>query len=173
MEDVKKYLNKFAKDVVSRSKSNLMGKRDTNGLYDSIGYDLDVFKNSFGLYFEMEEYGEYVDKGVKGKSSSSRAPNSPFRFGTGTGKKGGLTKSINQWVRRKGIQFKDKKTGRFLSYDSTSLLISRSIYQKGIKTSLFFTKPFEDAFKSLPDEVVEKFGLDLDKFINKSLNTDK
>lgn len=37
-------------------------------------------------------------------------------------------------------------------------------YKKNIctrnKPSLFFTKPFETAFKKLPDELVEKFGLD-------------
>ena len=33
----------------------------------------------------------------------------------------------------------------------------------GIKPSLFFTKPFEAAFKKLPDELVEKYGLDMEE----------
>ena len=102
-------------------------------------------------------------KGFRGKSSSAKAPNSPFRFGSGTGKKGGLTNSINKWVKRKGIQFRDRKSGRFLSYQSTAFLISRSIYQKGIKPSLFFTKPFVAAFKRLPDELIEAYSLGLEK----------
>ena len=109
--------------------------------------------------------------GGKGKDKSSHAPNSPYRFGTGSGKKGGLTKSINKWVRRKGIQFRDKKSGRFLSYDSTSYLISRSIYQTGIKASLFFTKPFRAAFKRLPDELLEAYSVGLEKQIQ--VNIDK
>ena len=31
----------------------------------------------------------------------------------------------------------------------------------GIKPSLFFTKPFEAAFKKFPDQLVEKYGLDM------------
>ena len=40
-----------------------------------------------------------------------------------------------------------------------------SIYKKGIKPSLFFTKPFEQAFKKLPEELTEAFGLDIRNFL--------
>ena len=43
------------------------------------------------------------------------------------------------------------------------------IFKKGIKPSLFFTKPFEAAFKNLPDELVEAFGLDVENLIKYSL----
>jgi hypothetical protein len=111
----------------------------------------------------MEQYGEFQDKGVRGKSSSSKAPNSPFRFGSGTGRKGGLTEAMQSYVKRRRIQFKDRKTGRFLSYQSTAFLIARSIYQKGIKPSLFFTKPFVAAFKRLPDDLIEAYSIGLEK----------
>ena len=39
--------------------------------------------------------------------------------------------------------------------------LARSIFNNGLKKSLFFTKPFEAAFKTLPDELVEKFGLEV------------
>ena len=121
----------------------------------------------------MEQYGEFVDLGVKGKTSSSKAPNSPFKFGTGSGRKGGLTQGIDKWVKLKGIQFKDKKTGRFLSYQSTAFLITRGIYNKGIKPTLFFTKPFEKGFKRLDDEMIEAFGLDVDEFLKFTLKNIK
>jgi len=38
--------------------------------------------------------------------------------------------------------------------------LQKRIFAQGIKPSLFFTKPFEAAFKRLPDELIEKFGLD-------------
>ena len=117
----------------------------------------------------MAEYGIFQDKGVKGKSSSSKAPNSPFRFGSGTGKKGGLTEGINKWVQRKRFQFRDRKSGRFLSYKSTAFLISRSIYQKGIAPSMFFTKPFEKAFKGLSKDLLEPFKLDIENFMNDTI----
>jgi hypothetical protein len=158
-------LNKFAKYVIQQSRSNL-SKSDKNvskELYNSLGYNVEVTSKGAELGFSMEQYGEFQDKGVRGKSSSAKAPNSPFRFGSGTGKKGGLTNSIDKWVRRRGIQFKDRKSGRFLSYQSTAFLISRSIYQKGIKPSLFFTKPFVAAFKRLPDELIEAYSIGLEK----------
>ena len=158
-------LNKFAKYVIQQSRSNL-SKSDKNvskELYNSLGYNVEVTDKGAELVFSMVQYGEFQDKGVRGKSSSAKAPNSPFRFGSGTGKKGGLTNSIDKWVRRRGIQFKDRKSGRFLSYQSTAFLISRSIYQKGIKPSLFFTKPFVAAFKRLPDELIEAYSIGLEK----------
>lgn len=158
-------LNKFAKYVIQQSRSNL-SKSDKNvskELYNSLGYNVGLTTKGAELGFSMEQYGEFQDKGVRGKTSSAKAPNSPFRFGSGTGKKGGLTNSIDKWVRRKGIQFKDRKSGRFLSYQSTAFLISRSIYQKGIKPSLFFTKPFVAAFKRLPDELIEAYSIGLEK----------
>ena len=141
------------------------GKKASGDLYKSLGNVVEQIAKGFCLSFVTEDYGTFQDLGVKGKVKSSKAPNSPYRFGTGSGKKGGLTKSINKWVRRKGIQFRDKKNGRFLSYDSTSYLISRSIYQTGIKASLFFTKPFRAAFKRLPDELLEAYSVGLEKQI--------
>ena len=164
-KSIQEELNKFAKYVIQQSRSNL-SKSDKNvskELYNSLGYNVEVTSKGAELGFSMEQYGEFQDKGVRGKSSSAKAPNSPFRFGSGTGKKGGLTNSIDKWVRRRGIQFKDRKSGRFLSYQSTAFLISRSIYQKGIKPSLFFTKPFVAAFKRLPDELIEAYSIGLEK----------
>jgi hypothetical protein len=56
-----------------------------------------------------------------------------------------------------------------MSYENTAFLITRSIWQKGIKPSRFFSKPFEVAFKKLPDEVIEAYALDLEKLIKQSL----
>jgi hypothetical protein len=168
---VRDELNKFAKYVIQQSRSNLTkgGKNVSKELYNSLGYDLKNTNKGFGLSFQMQDYGKFQDRGVRGKKSSAKAPNSPFKFGTGSGTKGGLTKGIDKWVRRKGIQFRDKR-GRFLSYESTAYLITRSIYQKGIKSSMFFTKPFIAAFKRLPDELVEAYAIGLEKQIQVNLN---
>ena len=166
LDETREALNKFAKYVVQQSRSNLT-KSDKNvskELYNSLGYDLNVSKNSFSLSLLMEDYGMFQDKGVKGKTSSAKAPNSPFKFGSGTGKKGGLTNGIDKWVRRRRFQFRDKK-GRFMSYQSTAFLITRSIYNKGIKPSMFFTKPFEKAFKGFNEELIKAYALDLEKFM--------
>lgn len=164
---VKDELNKFAKTVIKSSRANLTrkGKKNTSTLYKSLDYDLNVGPNSFSLSFEMEDYGEFVDKGVKGVSSSAKAPRSPYKFGSGTGKKGGLTNGINKWVRQKRIQFRSNK-GKFLSYESTAFIVRRSIWHKGLETTNFFTKPFEDNFKKLPDDLVEAYALEVEDLLN-------
>jgi len=35
---------------------------------------------------------------------------------------------------------------------------------------LFFTKPFERAFRKLPDQVIEAYGLDVEEFLKFTLN---
>ena len=172
LSNVEKELKNFAKYVVTKARINLRGddKNSSGKLAKSLDSDVKVSKNSFQLAFLMEDYGVFQDKGVRGKSSSAKAPNSPFKFGSGTGKKGGLSEGINKWVKRKRFQFRDKKSGRFLSYDSTAFLISRSIYQKGIAPSLFFTKPFEKAFKGLNKDLVEAYKLDVEALMKNSIN---
>jgi len=169
-------LKKFTKYVVSQSKSNLTRKKKNvkGNLYNSIKGDTFVSKSqkSIGVYFEMEDYGVFQDSGIKGKSSGQSLgtfKDGGFRFGSGTGQSGGLTKAINQWVRDRRFQFKDKANGKFMSYDATAFLITRSIWQKGIKPTRFFSKPFEDGIKRLPDEVVEAYGLDTENTIKKML----
>lgn len=166
--ELEKYLNEFGKSVVKQSRTRLSKskKNDSKSLYNSLSYDLNVSKNSFSLSFNMEDYGTFIDKGVKGVSSSAKAPNSPYKFGTGTGKKGGLTNGIDKWVTRKRIQFKDRKSGKFMSYKSTAFLIRNSIWNKGLETTNFFSKPFENAFKKLPEDIIQAFSLDIDNLLN-------
>ena len=172
LSNVEKELKNFAKYVVTKSRMNLRSsdKNSSGDLSRSLDSNVKVSKNSFELSFLMEDYGVFQDKGVKGKSSSAKAPNSPFKFGTGTGRKGGLSEGINKWVKRKRFQFRDKKSGKFLSYDSTAFLISRSIYHKGIAPSLFFTKPFEKAFKGLNKDLVKAYKLDVEQLMKNTIN---
>ena len=161
-DEIQKALERFRDHIVSQSRRNLTTK-DKNlskKLYNSIKGEVKAMPNSIGMYFSMEEYGAYQDQGVKGKRSSAKAPNSPFKFGSGTGRRGGLTEGMQKWVERRRIQFKDRKTGKFMSYKSTAWVLTKSIYSKGIKPSLFFTKPFEAAYKNLPEELIEKYGID-------------
>lgn len=170
-ENTLKTLTEFSKYVVKQSRTNLTkgGKNVSKQLYDSINYDLNVSANSFELGFKMQDYGQFQDLGVRGKVSSSKAPNSPFRFGSGSGPKGGLTEKIDTWVKRKRIQFKNRKSGKFMSYDNTAFLIRNSIYNKGLKPTLFFSKPFEAGFINLPDDMIKAYGLDVEEFLKYTL----
>ena len=152
-----KALQEFRDYVISKAKSNLRKKNTTGNLSESLNAEIKVMPNSIRFFFEMEEYGFYQDQGVKGVSSGRSLSN--FKFGSGTGKEGGLTQGIKKWVKLRRIQFRDKG-GRFLSSDATAMLITRSIWHKGIKPSMFFTTPFKKAFKNLPNELIEAYGLE-------------
>jgi len=175
MLNVQEELDKFKKYVIQQSKSNLtkQGRNVSKSLYNSIKGEAKAMPNSFYLNISMEEHGAYLDQGVKGKNSSAKAPNSPFKFGSGKGKKGGLTLGIQRWVKARRFQFRDKKSGKFMSYDSTAFLITRSIYSKGTKPSLFFTKPFNKYFEKLPEELIVKYGLDAEELFKYTIKQPK
>ena len=164
-------LQAFNKYVIQQARTNLTkgNKNVSKKLYDSLKAQTKVNPNSIENYIEMEQYGQFLDLGVKGKVSSQRAPNSPFKYGSGTGKKGGLTEGIRGWVKARRFQFKNRETGKFMSYEQTAQLITRSIYLKGTKPTLFFSKPFEDGFKLLPDELIKAYGLDIESFLKFTL----
>jgi len=162
LNNVKDSLNKFAKYVVQQSRTNLTkGKKNiSKSLYNSIDYDLTVSPNSFSLSFIMDEYGMYQDKGVSG---TEKKYNTPFKY---TNKMPPI-KPLADWAKFKNIRLRDAK-GKFAkgNYKTIGFLISRSIYRKGIKPSLFFTKPFERSFKNLPDEVVKAFALEIEDLLD-------
>ena len=169
-KNIQELLDDFKDNVVREAKSNLKTKGNLN---NSVKGYVKESKNSIQISFEMEDYGAFVDQGVKGKNSSNkgnRQKKSPYKFGTNSsliGKaKGGMSGIMTKWVKQKGFQWRDKETGRFMSYKSMGYIIARSIYSKGLKPSLFFTKPFEKYFKKLPEEVVQKYGLEIEQLFD-------
>ena len=172
-KETEKYLNNFAKYVIQQSRSNLTkGNRNSSKkLYDSLDKEIEVGANSFRLAFLMEDYGKFIDKGVQGSNPSGikkgvqKAPNSPYKFKS----KMIPTKVLDKWVIKKGIAPRNK-SGKFLSREGLKFAIAKSIALQGIKPSLFFTKPFEAAFKNLPDELIEAYGLDVEQFLQYTIN---
>ena len=154
-------LNKFAKYVIQQSRTNLTkGKKNvTSDLYGSLGYDLKTHPNSFSLEFYMLDYGEFQDKGVSG---TKRKYNTIYQY---TNKRP-PAEVFSKWAKAKGIRLRDEK-GRFKkgSYKTLGFILANSVFEKGIKPSLFFTKPFEKAFDRLPEELIERFSLDIDNLL--------
>jgi hypothetical protein len=164
-KNTKEYLNAFAKYVIQQSRSNLtkQGKNVDKKLYNSLDKEIEVGANSFRMAFLMEDYGAYQDKGVSG---TQKKYDTPFSYKS----KRPPLKPIQDWVTKRRFQFRNKETGKFMSYKSTAFLITRGIFKNGIKPSLFFTKPFEKAFERLPDELVEAYGLDVEQFLQYTIN---
>lgn len=148
MSEFKKALEKYAKYVIQQSRSNLTKKKNnaSKQLYNSLEYKIQGDKISF----LSEKYGEYLDKGVKGsKSTYPESSASPFKYTN----KQPPSSVFDKWSIRKGIAPRDKQ-GRFVSRQSLNFLIARSIKNKGIRATLFFTKPFERGLDLYGDEIV-------------------
>ena len=164
LKETQKVLNKFAKYVIQHSISNLTkGKKNASKeLYNSLDSNVVVSKNSFQLEFLMENYGIFQDKGVSGKEKKY---NTPFKY---TNKKPPAS-AFSQWVVRKGLKGIRDKKGRFVSRKGLQFAIANSVYKKGIKPSLFFTKPFQKAFDNLPKELVQSFALDMEALLETTI----
>ena len=165
LSNVQKELNRFAKYVVSQSKANLTRgkKKSSRRLYDSIDYDLNVSPNSFSLKFFMEEYGKFQDKGVSG---TRKKYNTPYSYKD----KMPPSKKLDKWLVKRNLKGIRNEKGQFISRKSLSYVIARSVFIKGIKPSLFFTKPFEKAFKDLPQDIVKAYALDVEELIKFTTN---
>ena len=127
-------LNKFAKYVIQQARTRLTrsDKNVSSELYNSLNFNIEENNNKTSLSFEMEDYGKFQDKGVSG---TEKKYNTPYSYTN----KMPPTKAFDKWVIRRGIAPRGKG-GAFAKRQSLKFLIARSIYKKGIRPSLFFTK---------------------------------
>ena len=166
-DEIQKALDRFRDHVIKQAKSNLtrMGKNSSKKLYNSIKGNVKAMPNSISMYFEMEDYGFYQDKGVSGKKKKY---DTPFSYKS----KMPPPSKLDKWVVRKGLAPRKEK-GQFATRKGLNFVIARSIFINGIKPSLFFTKPFEAAYKNLPDELIEKFGIEASKLFMDTITQPK
>ena len=188
LKKTKEALNKFAKYVIQQARTNLTKKKKASGdkkLYNSLYKDIKVYRNSINVLFGGEDYIGFVDLGVKGnnpsrlspntKKTGQQAPNSPYRFGSGSrrGTFEQFTERMSMFAKAKNIRFRQHKivngkkvsTGKYVKggYDSIGYIIASNIYNRGIKPSLFFTKPFQRAFKYIPNELRDAYIFDIEQ----------
>ena len=126
----------------------------------------------------MNSYGTFVDKGVKGAGGTIKSgenagswggrrwyinfqgqrEDSPYQFGTGSGQKGGMTKGIASFIRKKNIN-RDSVTGKVIPAKSIKLAIMKVLWIKGIHGISFFKTPLMLGMKNFaiqaPPEIKE------------------
>ena len=171
LKNLQKELQALGSFVVQESRSNLTKDKQnvTRELFNSIGYDKDNKNGIYSINWFMDYYGNFIDKGVHGtKSSYVTAKNSPFKYKESS-KLMGLeyhTGIFSKWAKKKNIRLRDDK-GRFKkgNYKSIGFVLARSVKEKGIKPSFFFTKAFDSAFKKYPKLLTEAFLEDITDII--------
>lgn len=164
MSERLKALQQFRDLVVAEAKANLqrLGKDTSGKLSNSIKGEVKEMPNSIGVYFEMEPYGNFQDKGVSG---TQRKFDTPYSYKS----KMPPPSAFDKWIVKKGIAPRSA-SGKFQSRKGLQFAIARTIFKQGIKPSLFFTKPFEAAYKTLPDTLIDKYGLDAEQLLNEILD---
>ena len=148
-------LKKYAEYVINKSKENL-AKGGKYGSYNKSGelsnsLEYKIIKGK--VSFLGENYCVFQDQGVKGaKSTYPESRTSPHKYTN----KMPPSNVFDRWSIRSGIAPRDEK-GRFIKRKSLNFLLARGIYNKGIRATMFFTKPFENALPLFQDEILEGY----------------
>lgn len=157
----------------ARTSLKMQDKVNTGALYNSM--KVFVGANKSAMYMNMTpkvDYWEYVDKGVQGatKNIFRKQSESPFKFGSGRGKPG-LRSAIDRWTVQKNISGTRDEKGRFVPRQSIVFAISRAIWHRGLKPTLFISGTWKrlrvKALKILNDAVTK----DIAEVIKQSLQT--
>ena len=171
--ETEEVLRAFVNNVIADSKADLQSKNASGKLSDSLKGNVEIFENSISTTIDAEDYWEYVDQGVSGIKKKYNTPFSYRSKGGKTGLKGMPPPSaFDNWNIRRGRAGRNEK-GQFLNRKQLNFATAVGVFYYGIEPTHFLTGNFDLAFQTLPDEVVEAYGLDLEKFIEFTLKTDK
>lgn len=157
--ETERILQEFVNYVVRESKKRV--PKASGDLKKSIKADkVKESANSVQVSISAEDYLPFIDQGVSG---TERKFNTPFSYKN----KKPPVRFLQTWLKQ--------KTGVFRARDrrSAAFAIQNSIFKYGIKPTKFFTTPFENAFKQLPDDVVEAYGLDVENFLELTLKDNR
>ena len=159
-------LQKLGNNVVKEGKGVLRKTKKSSGnLYKDFNYLVTNQKDSVTLEFKFgraEDYWQFVDEGVRGVggfkgSGRARGQGSPFKYSS----KMPPRKPLIQWIKSKGLKGRDAK-GRFISNNSFGFLIQRSIFQRGLTRTQYFSKPFTEQFNKQTNNITEAFADDVE-----------
>jgi len=180
-ENLERYLNSYGKEVINKSKSNLRSAGKGGGeLESSLKFKVVKSGTGFNVQFYMADYGTFVDKGVKGAGGEIKSgdhkgkwggrryfttwegqrKDSPYQYGTGTGKKGGMRKGIGSFIRKKGLQPRSEG-GQYMTTAGLSIAIMKVLWIKGIHGISFFQKALGLGSEDFAERVLEATAKDI------------
>ena len=163
-------IHQLGKNVVKDGKSILKIKKKTtkaNTLYNEFDYVVTSDKSTVTLTFDFgraSDYWDFVVEGVRGSGSTKgrskttgqfmRGQGSPFKFCTKMPARG----AIDRWIVSKPLRAGRDKSGRFIARKRLAFLIQRSIFQRGLERTQFFSKPFTQQLKKQTYNIVKSFA---------------
>jgi len=149
---VKKWLD----GVIKLAKQNLAnsGAIASDSLSASIDFEpISLTDTSFVVAIVANDYWKFVDLGVKGAKSSSRAPNSPFQYRD----KRPPIRPLQEWIAFKSIplQGRDKQAAN----RSFAINIANKIRREGLRATNFMSNAVtEDMVAVLTENIAEVLG---------------
>lgn len=145
-------------------------KNATGTLFRDVVWELPLEGNTFTLVFPFRNspYWKFVDQGVQGAISNAKAPNSPFKFGTGSGPPGGLVPAIDKWVIVKRLPDTRDARGKFIPRKRMVRAIARSVYLYGIKPTNFISDPLLMLFNQAKPKLEKGIRMDVEDFLGKN-----
>jgi|TARA_R100000081_G_C4814071_1_gene173389 hypothetical protein len=162
-------LQKLGTNVVKEGRGILKRKKKTtspNTLFNEFDYLVTNTGETVTLEFvfgKAEDYWQFVDEGVKGVggfkgSGRARGQGSPFKFSN----KMPPRRAIDKWIVTKPLKAGRDERGRFVSRKSLAFLIQRSIFQRGLQRTQFFSRPFTEQLDKQTDNITKAFADDIE-----------
>jgi hypothetical protein len=180
---LEKELKIFGQQVIKDAKRNLINNKiKGSNLAKSLKYTVkdDV------LTISMDEYGIFVDAGVKGvggtkadykvdgktvkgeKWKTKKVTNNKYKYS----KNMPPIMAFNGWSIKNGIAPRNKK-GQFTSRKSILFAIAKSVYHTGLKTTNFFQDAFYDEIDNMSDSLSNSLALKIEASLVDSINNNK
>jgi hypothetical protein len=179
---------------------NRLGKTDTGELEKSLsrGEIIKIGQSSYEVSLgypsdsKAAKYYDYVDKGVQGWQSATKAPNSPYKYGKPKPRKKTLgdvatsspmVEALKGWAKRQNLAFQaeDQKQGlnarqrkrkgvaksvQEIGLDRFAYFAARKIKREGLETTRYFSGAVEDFFgKEFAQAVAKTIAADIRIYI--------
>jgi hypothetical protein len=143
MSNIKEALEEFGEAYIIELTKQLVAadKKVTGNLINSLDYKVIETVNGIMLRISADAYLDVVDKGRR-----------PGKFPP--------VKSIERWVKTRGIKFKKSTDAQ------TAFVIARSIKDKGIKPTKVLDKTKQNILQSKSKLLAKAVGLDINKLID-------
>lgn len=144
----------------------------SGGLADSTDPEVTIEGSTATLRIRLNDYYDFVNKGVKGVKSSKNAPNSPYSFknyGVPDSMKASLKKYINSGKAKVRTVRRDKAYGiggerkgkRFTEEQTQVNTLGYMIKRFGVKKSGYLDQAFKEVFEGYEEVIAEAVGEDI------------
>tara|TARA_R110000824_G_scaffold389332_1_gene585365 strand:+ start:101 stop:688 length:588 start_codon:yes stop_codon:yes gene_type:complete len=180
-KSIENQLNSFGQEVVNKARQNLREAGKGGGNLDkSIEFQVLPYEKGFTVQFKMANYGEFVDKGVKGAGGEIKSgehkgtwggrryyttwqgqrKDSPYQYGSGKGKKNGIYKGIGSFIKKKGLQPRSEG-GQYMTTVGLKIAIVKVLWVKGIHGISFFQEAIGLYMKTFGKELLSSLAQDI------------